>query len=90
MAIDEARWRELLESGAPLDTILALMRDAGASRIESMFALVKWRDMKLADAKATVHLSAAWADLRESADQFHEELAKELEAMSLDPKPRDD
>jgi hypothetical protein len=26
-------------------------------------------------------LSAVWADLRESADRFHEEMARELEAL---------
>lgn len=48
MPIDETRCRELFESGAPVDEVLRVMRDEGASRIESMFALVKWREMKLA------------------------------------------
>jgi hypothetical protein len=36
--------------------------------------LLGQRGMSLADAKAAVHLSAAWSDLRERTDRFHEDL----------------
>lgn len=90
MAIDETRFRELLDSGAPVDTVLRSMRDAGASRTDSIIALVGWRSMTLADAKPIVHLSPAWADLRESAEQFHEDLAQLPESISMTKMPHNE
>ena len=79
MAVDDADWGELIKSGAPMDSVLRLMRDSGASRFESMRLLVELGGMSLADAKAAVHLSPAWSDLREETDQFHEEMARLLQ-----------
>jgi hypothetical protein len=66
--------RELLGSGASLDTALSQLRASGASIVESIVSVRSVRRCDLAEAKRLVHLSPAWEDVRVLNDQFHAEL----------------
>ncbi len=66
--------RELLGSGASLDTALSQLRANGASIVECIIGVRSVRGCDLAEAKRVVHLSPAWADVRALNDQFHAEL----------------
>jgi hypothetical protein len=74
--------RRLLADGNTLDQSLAALRAKGAGMIESIYAVMKFRDCDLSEAKQIVHFSPAWADRREEHDKFHaelEELAKKID-----------
>ena len=66
--------RELLGSGASLDTALSQLRASGASIVESIISVRSVRRCDLAEAKRLVHLSRAWEDVRGLNDQLHAEL----------------
>jgi hypothetical protein len=55
------------------DTEVALtnMRNSGASPIECIIALSKFKGMSLFDAKVFVHDSKAWADMKDDFDNLH-------------------
>lgn len=74
--------RRLLADGKTLDQSLAALRAKGAGVIACIFAVKKFRDCDLAEAKEIVHFSPAWADRREEYDEFHaelEEIAKKID-----------
>ena len=73
--------RERIAAGADLEDVLRFLRDVDASRSQSMHVLVSRYGMGLGAAKAALHLSAAWSDLRESTDRFQEELDRSLSAV---------
>ncbi|MFT4251046.1 MAG: hypothetical protein QM608_00995, partial [Caulobacter sp.] len=56
------------------EAALAFLRAEGLSVIQSIAVLVDRDGLTLAQAKQTVHLSAAWADLRDRHDAFHDQL----------------
>ena len=61
-----------------MEATLAKLREVGASKIESIRALVDGTRMSLADAKRTVHFSAVWADVKERDEKFWDELESGL------------
>ncbi len=70
----------LWAAGARWDEILETLRAEGFSKIDCIRATVEMLRLPLADAKRLVHESRAWADRRESDDQWHDALIAELEA----------
>jgi len=70
--------RRLLADGNTLDQSLAALRTKGASIIGCIYAVKKFRDCDLSEAKQMVHLSPAWADRREEHDKFHAEMMEEI------------
>jgi ribosomal protein L7/L12 len=66
--------RQLMLTGASVDDLLAVMRRAGQSRTDSIGLLIELTGMSLREAKAVVHKSSAWEDLREDAEAIHERL----------------
>jgi hypothetical protein len=47
-----------------------------------MRLLIELYEMGVAEAKRTVHVSSAWADLRGDADRFHEAMADALHDLT--------
>lgn len=64
----------LWDGGARWDQILASLRSEGFSKVDCIRATVEILRLPLADAKRIVHESRAWADRRETDDQFHDVL----------------
>jgi hypothetical protein len=63
------------------EALLRYLRGHGCSLIDSIQALMIYHQLSLGDAKARVHLSTTWADMRETHDHFHdllEQVAQEL------------
>lgn len=73
-----ARARIDLAAGATLDTALAALREGGFSRVDSVRAVRALTGASMADAKEIVHVSPAWADVRERDDEFHRSLERDL------------
>ena len=72
-------FRRKLADGKATDDALAELRASGASIVECMFAVQRFRRCDLAEAKKIVHFSSAWADMREQHDRFHDELERAAE-----------
>lgn len=89
-AVDEQRYRQLLESGASIEEVLAELRRKGLSKVESIAVLARVSGMALGRAKNVVHHSQAWRDLREDHERFDESLGAALEdEFSSDEDPTD-
>ena len=67
-----------VRDGSAMEVTLARLREVGASKVESIRALVDGTRMSLADAKRTVHFSAVWTDLKERDEKFWDELESGL------------
>lgn len=67
-----ARAKEMWDEGGRWDEILLCLRSEGFSKVDCIRATVEILRLPLADAQRLVHESRAWADRRESDDQFHE------------------
>lgn len=79
--------QEAIADNEDNETILAALRARGVNVIDSIRLLKKVRGLSLQEAKKEVHFSRAWSDMRESFDQFHEELfdaAKGVEGLGDD------
>lgn len=74
------------DDGARWDAILETLRNEGFSKIDCIRATVEILRLPLVDAKRLVHESRAWADRRESDDQWHDELIAELQADAAPPR----
>jgi hypothetical protein len=77
--------RQLLADGNTLDQSLAALRAKGVGIIACIFAVKKFRECDLVEAKEIVHFSSAWADRREEYDRFHaelEEIAEKIDEQS--------
>ena len=61
-----------------LEDLLVTMRSDGRTRIDAIREVRLRTGCSLTEAKRTVHLSRAWAEAREGADRFHENLEREL------------
>jgi hypothetical protein len=70
--------RRLVAEGLDDEGLLEYLRRSGQSRMDAIRALVELRGLSLARAKETVHFSRTWADLRESAEEFHEFLQRTI------------
>jgi len=77
--------RKALANGKSLDDALAEIRALGASILESIIAVKKFRQCDLGEAKKLVHLSPTWADARERNDKFHRELVEAAYESSTEP-----
>lgn len=69
--------RTALAAGTGLDEVLARLRRAGFSPVDSIRAVRALTGGSLAEAKEVVHLSPAWADVRDRADELHRSLEEE-------------
>lgn len=74
--LEAARTR--LAAGVPLDTVLAELREGGFTQVHSIRAVRALTDASLAEAKEIVHVSPAWADVRERNDDLHRSLERDL------------
>jgi hypothetical protein len=77
--------RRLLAEGKTLDEALAALRARGLSIMQCINAVRIFRQCDLVEAKKIVHLSSAWADVKESHEKIHEELENEL---NKEPDPK--
>ena len=73
-----AEARVTLEGGAGIDTVLAGLRAAGFSPVDSIRAVHALTGVSLAEAKETVHSSPVWAGERARNDDFHRSLEQGL------------
>ena len=71
----------MLRGGATIDELLAIMRRESESRVASMGLLMELTGMSLPDAKAAVHMSSVWEDLRQESENFHEQLEEAAEHL---------
>ncbi len=69
---------QCIRDGVLTETTLAQLREEGASKIDCIRVLHDAAGMSLADAKRTVHFSAAWADAKEQDEKFWDELESGL------------
>lgn len=76
------RCRELARRGGDIDAVIRELRLAGLSKVGSIKVLIDLGLANLADAKDKVHTSAAWADVRERDEAFHEALAQSFDDAS--------
>jgi len=53
---------------------MAFLHAEGCSKIDSIVVLREVLNLNLGEAKALVHLSRTWGDVRERDDAFHEAL----------------
>lgn len=53
---------------------VGFLRLAGLSKVESIRALAQHKGLTLSEAKALVHTSEAWSDVRDQDDHFHDDL----------------
>jgi hypothetical protein len=81
--IEEAKHR--MQEGKTLDAVLAWLRAQGASRVDSIVVLNGAADMRLKEAKHTIHFSAVWADMKEPQERFWDEL--EAAAVKMPEAP---
>lgn len=81
--------REMLRMGASVDDVLGFVRRDGQSRIASISLLIELTGMSLRDAKAAVHMSSVWDDLRGETEVFHEQLEQAAEQQSRKQEPTD-
>jgi hypothetical protein len=71
--------REWLNSGRKVEDILVMWRERGLSILRSIQALSHVTETSFGHAKATVHNSNAWSDMRGEYDRMHEELESVVE-----------
>jgi hypothetical protein len=78
----------MYDSGFATGDILAHLRNAGATKVDSIRVLIEIAGLTNAQAKMIVHWSDAWQDTREADDGLQvsvEEAARQL-LKSLDQK----
>lgn len=85
MAPVTERAASLWQAGERWDAILGALRAEGYSKVDCIKATVEQLRLPLADAKRLVHESVAWADARQAHEQWHEELAGDIEAALAGP-----
>lgn len=64
----------MLSTKGNLEASLSFLRGQGYSKFDSIRVLVREGGYSLADAKAAVHLSSTWGDLRVRDDEVHDAL----------------
>jgi ribosomal protein L7/L12 len=77
--------KRLHDAGEGREVVLRDLRAAGASVIESLKVVRHIYGLSLEEAKPIVHLSDAWADLREAHDQLHRSIEEAVEGRSESP-----
>ena len=66
-----SRARDILDEVDSWDVTLGELRREGFSKVDSVRATVEVLGKSLAEAKALVHHSSAWADRRQQDEAFH-------------------
>lgn len=74
--------------GADREDLFSFMRSQGCSKIDCIVMLKEVFGIGLREGKELVHFSAAWEDVREAHDKFHQQLADELGLNDKDPPER--
>ena len=69
-----AECKTLLARGLSDEDLMAFLRAEGCSKLNSIVVLREVLNLNLGEAKALVHLSRTWGDVRERDDAFHEAL----------------
>lgn len=82
------RCREMVRRGASVDDLLNVMRHDGQSQIASISLLIELTGMTLRDAKAAVHKSPIWEDVRGETETFHEQLDQATQQQERDKTER--
>jgi ribosomal protein L7/L12 len=67
----------LLKKSQSVEEVLSYFRSQGANKIDCISILKRLTSISQGDAKRVVHFSAAWADVKEADDAFHEELGRQ-------------
>jgi len=75
----------LHNAGEGREAVLRGLRGAGASVIDSLKVVRQVYGISLEEAKPLVHLSDAWADLRQAHDELHRSILEALEDHSEGP-----
>jgi hypothetical protein len=70
--------RKLLESKVDREGLVSYLRGQGCLKLDSIAILRQVFDLSLGEAKGVVHCSAAWQDVRERDDKFHDGLIDEI------------
>ena len=73
----------LMKGGADTESLLSMMRRSGCTKVESIKRLMQLTGIPLPQAKAVVHDSDSWKDLRESHDEFQEQLTNSLRERDI-------
>ena len=73
-----SKYRNIWLGDINIDEALTKMRKSGASPVECIIALSKFKNVSLGDAKAIVHDSKAWADVKDNFDNLHAQIDVKL------------
>jgi ribosomal protein L7/L12 len=68
--------RARLARGDNEEDLMRFLRAEGANKIDGIAVLREVLNLSLGEAKALIHLSRAWGDVRERDDAFHEAFEK--------------
>ena len=71
----EQHCREMLKNGASQEDVFGYLRSAGLSKVTSLPILVRVLGISLDRAKALIHTSATWNDVRARDEKFQASLA---------------
>jgi len=77
-----AEARKLIAAGADQQAVMVFLRDRGFTRIPSVFYLRHLYGMNHAEAKTAIHYSLAWADCRETTEEFWDNAEKALDELA--------
>ncbi len=69
------------------EAFLSKLREAGASKIESIQVLRQVAGMSLDRSKEFVHLSPTWADRRDNDDSFHNGVGEGVNDLGRTKRP---
>ncbi|HET9225983.1 MAG TPA: hypothetical protein VFR31_04910 [Thermoanaerobaculia bacterium] len=74
--------RQLQTAGASDEELLRILRQEGASMMESVKLMRELKSVSLREAQDIVHLSDTWADHKESHEQLQETFAEALRKLA--------
>ena len=82
--------RGLRSSGVELEEVLAVLRDRGASIVDSLKVVREVEQVTLGQAKALVDQSLTWADARSSNRELRESIIDALDGIDGEaPEPQE-
>lgn len=74
----------LAAAGADHEQVIDRLRALGFSKVESIGIIARALGVGLAEAKALVHTSTAWEDVRERDEEFHGSIDPAIAAIMPD------
>jgi ribosomal protein L7/L12 len=70
--------KDMIQGGEDFEEVVALLKRRNVSKVWSAKILSDAAGVSLEEAKDIVHMSRAWADLREEHDRFHDEVEQAI------------